>query len=225
MADTCIKPLSLAWLTAANTHRYSYNFTWLGVPIIQFPQDILAIQEIIWKVRPELIIETGVAHGGSLVLSASILEMTGGGEVVGIDIDIRPENRARIEAHPMFRRIRLVEGSSVDPAVFSRVAAMAQEKASVLVILDSMHTRDHVLRELELYSGLVTAGSYLVVLDTAIEDMPDGFFPDRPWGRGNSPKTAVHEFLRTNRRFAIDYELENRLLVTTAPDGFLKCLK
>jgi cephalosporin hydroxylase len=185
----------------------------------------MAMQEIIWRVRPELIIETGVAHGGSLVFYASMLELIGGtGTVLGIDIEIRPHNRAALESHPLFQRIQLIEGSSVD----SDVAAQAQHAAStcrsVLVVLDSNHTHDHVLRELELYSPLVTKESYLVVFDTVVEEMPVDSFPDRPWGPGNNPMTAVRAFLEGNSRFVMDQELSNKLLLTVAPDGYLKCI-
>jgi cephalosporin hydroxylase len=207
-------------------HKYSYNFTWLGRPIIQFPQDMIAMQEIIWQVKPDLIIETGIAHGGSLIFYASILELLGNnGQVLGIDIDIREHNRVEIEKHSMFKRITMIEGSSVDKDIAKQVYNFARDKKEILVVLDSMHTHDHVLRELELYSPLVTEDSYLVVFDTVIEDMPDDLFPDRPWSKGNNPKTAVWEFLKTNNRFIVDKEIENKLLITVAPDGYLKCTK
>lgn len=218
--------LSLRWLEHVSRLKYSYNFTWLGRPIIQFPQDIIALQELIWRIKPDLIIETGIAHGGSLILSASILESLGGtGQVLGIDIDIREHNRVEIETHPMSKRITMIQGSSTDPGVAQMVYAFAKERKKVLVVLDSMHTHEHVTKELELYSPLVSPGSYLVVFDTIIEDLPDDFFPDRPWGKGNNPKTAVWEFLKKNDRFVIDKDLENKLLITVAPDGYLKCVK
>ena len=206
--------------------KYSYNFSWMGRPIIQFPQDIIAMQEIIWQVKPDLIIETGIAHGGSLIFYASMLELLGGnGQVLGIDIDIREHNRVEIEKHPMFKRITMIEGSSVDEKIAEQVHTFAKDKKRIMVFLDSMHTHDHALKEMELYSPLVTKESYLVVFDTIIEDMPEDFFPDRPWGKGNNPKTAVWEFLKTNDRFEIDKEMENKLLITVAPDGYLKCVK
>jgi cephalosporin hydroxylase len=224
--DEALRDLSGAWMRAGLKHKYSYNFTWLGRPIIQYPQDIVAMQEIIWQVKPDLIVETGIAHGGSLMLSASMLELIGGdGGVVGIDIDIREHNRDEIEKHPMFRRIELIEGSSIDPSVVSRVSEMAADRERVLVVLDSDHRHEHVLRELQLYSPLVTVGSYLVVFDTIVEDMPDEFCADRPWGRGNSPRTAVREFLQTSDRFEADRELGGKLLVSVSPDGYLKCVK
>ena len=184
------------------------------------------MQELIWNVKPDFIIETGIAHGGSLIFSASMLELIGGyGHVLGIDIDIREHNRVEIEKHPMFKRITMIQGSSTDPEIVKKVYAFAKDKKKILVVLDSFHTHDHVLKELELYSPLVSAGSYLVVFDTIIEDMPDDYFPDRPWGKGNNPKTAVWEFLKKNDRFVIDKEIENKLLITVTPDGYLKCVK
>jgi cephalosporin hydroxylase len=218
--------LSKSWFMESCKHKYSYNFTWLGRPIIQYPQDIIALQEIIWKVKPDLIIETGVAHGGSLIFYASILELLGGDrQVLGIDIDIREYNRAEIESHSMFKRITMIQGSSINNSIIQQVYDFARDKKHVLVTLDSNHTHEHVLKELHLYSSLVTKNSYIVVLDTIIEDMPEDSFPDRPWGKGNNPKTAVWEFLRVNDRFKIDKEIENKLLITTAPDGYLKCIK
>jgi cephalosporin hydroxylase len=213
-------------IAVMHKHRYAYNFSWLGRPIIQLPQDVLAIQEILWAVRPRTVVETGIAHGGSLVLSASILELLGGdGRVIGVDIDIREHNRRAIEAHPLARRIDMVQGSSIDPAVVADLRRRAEGRGPVVVILDSMHTHDHVLAELRAYAPLVGRGSYVVVLDTLIEDQPPGDFRDRPWGPGNSPKTAVHAFLRESGRFELDSDLEARLLVTVAPDGFLKCVR
>ena len=225
-SDRKLRSLTNDWFIESCNHKYSYNFAWMGRPIIQFPQDIIAMQEIIWQVKPDLIIETGIAHGGSLIFYASMLELLGGeGRVLGIDIDIREHNRIEIEKHPMFKRITMIEGSSIDEDIVQQAYDFAGDKKHILVTLDSNHTHRHVLRELQLYSPLVTKGSYLVVFDTAIEDMPEGFFPDRPWDKGNNPKTAVWEFLKTNNRFEIDREIENKLLITVAPDGYLKCVK
>ncbi len=207
-------------------YKYSYNFSWLGRPIIQFPQDIAAIQEIVWRVKPDLIVETGIAHGGSLVLWASLLELIGAdGLVLGVDIEIRPHNRAAIEEHPLARRIRMIEGSSIASPVIQQVQQVAAGRERVMVVLDSNHTHAHVREELRLYSRLVRRGSYLIVLDTVVEDMPADFFPERPWGPGNNPKTAVWEFLRHNDRFEIDREIGEKLLITVAPDGYLRCVK
>jgi len=225
MADEQLQARSRAWLTEITRHRYTYNFTWLGRPVIQLPQDLLAVQEVVWRVRPELIVETGIAHGGSLIHSASLLELIGGdGLVVGVDVDIREHNRREIEAHPLAHRIRLIEGSSTDPAIAARIAGHARGRRSVLVMLDSDHTHDHVLRELELYSPLVTRGSYLVVFDTLIEDLPETLFAGRRWGKGNNPKTAVWQFLKSTDRFEIDTRIAGKLLLTCAPDGFLRCI-
>ena len=218
--------LSIDWIVEAEKQRYTYNFTWMGRPIIQFPQDIIALQEIIWTVKPDLIIETGIAHGGSLIFSASMLELIGGdGVALGVDIDIRAHNRDAIEQHSMFKRIQMIEGSSIDPAVVDEVKRRAAGRSRVLLVLDSNHTHAHVLKELELYSPLVKTGSYVVVMDTAVEDMPADSFADRPWGKGDNPKTAVWQFLKSTDRFVIDREIEDKLLITAAPDGFLKCVK
>lgn len=222
--DRALRAASTQWVVASARHEYSYHFTWMGRPIIQYPQDIVALQEIIWRVKPSLIIETGIAHGGSLVFSASMLELIGEGRVVGVDIEIRHHNRQAIEAHPMAKRITLIEGSSIHDDVADQVRALAKGEQSVLVILDSNHTHQHVRRELELYSPLVTKGSYLIVFDTVIEDMPVDSFQNRPWGPGNSPKTAVYDFLKSSSRFAVDDEIDDKLLITVAPDGYLKCI-
>lgn len=208
--------------------RYSYNFSWLGRPIIQYPQDIVAMQELIWAIQPDLVVETGIAHGGSLILWASLLELNAacggspGAGVIGVDIDIRAHNRQAIEAHPMHRRITMIEGSSTDPEVVAQVAAAAAGHERVLVCLDSNHTHAHVLAELEAYAPLTSVGSYCVVFDTVIEDLPAGMFPDRPWDRGNNPKTAVHEYLSAHPEFEIDRAVEDKLLITASPDGYLR---
>jgi cephalosporin hydroxylase len=222
-SDATLGDVTREWFTRASKHEYSYHFQWMGRPIIQFPQDIVAAQEIIWRTRPDLVIETGIAHGGSLVFYASMLELLGGeGRVLGVDIDIRPHNRAAIEAHPMKKRIDMIEGSSVDEAVVVRVRETAARHERVLVVLDSNHTHEHVLRELRLYSPMVTPGSYLLAFDTIIEDMPPDFSADRPWAPGNNPKTAVSEFLKETDRFEIDHEIESKLLITVAPGGYLR---
>ena len=217
---------------------YSYNFSWLSRPIIQYPQDMAALQEIIWATRPDLIIETGIAHGGSLIFSASMLALLdlcdaieagrtmdprqSSRRVIGLDIDIRAHNKTAIEAHPMFSRITMIEGSSIAPEVVEQVRTAAAGYSRVLVCLDSMHTHAHVLAELEAYAPLATPGSYCVVFDTIVEDMPAGSFPDRPWDKGDNPKTAVWEFLKTHPEFEIDAMMQDKLLLTVAPDGFLK---
>lgn len=210
----------------SNSSQYSYNFSWMGRPIIQYPQDMIAMQEIIWELKPDLIIETGIAHGGSLIYYASLLELIGKGEVLGIDIDIRQHNRAEIEKHPMFKRIKMIEGSSIDAATVEKVKAVVSGKQTVLVSLDSNHTHEHVLRELEWYAPFVTLNSYIVVFDTIVDDLPDGYFKEkRPWGKGNNPKTAVFDFLKTNDQFVIDTAIDNKLLISVAPQGYLKRIK
>jgi cephalosporin hydroxylase len=210
----------------SNKSQYSYNFSWMGRPIIQYPQDMIAMQEIIWEVKPDLIIETGIAHGGSLIYYASLLELIGEGEVLGIDIDIREHNRKEIESHPMYKRIKMLQGSSISNEIIDQVKKFAEGKKSVLVCLDSNHTHEHVLSELNLYSSFVTLGSYIVVFDTIVEDLPQGYFSQkRPWGVSNNPKTAVEEFLKGNRDFAIDYSIDQKLLISVAPEGYLKKIK
>lgn len=205
--------------------RYHYNFDWAGLPIIQFPEDILAVQELVWRIKPGAVIETGVARGGSILNYASLLGMLGGDRVaIGVDIEIRPHNRARIEAHPLAGRVRLVEGSSTEPATVASVERHVAGRAPVLVVLDSNHTHDHVLSELRAYSRFVAPGSYMVVFDTVIEFLPPETNAGRTWGKGNSPYSAVAEFLRENARFEIDKDLENKLLFTCCPGGFLRCV-
>lgn len=213
-------------LRGAGKAGYTYVFDWLGLPIIQVPQDIIAVQEIIWRVKPRAIVETGVARGGSLALSASMLQLIGGdGVAIGVDIDIRAHNREAIERHPLAHRIKLIEGSSTLPATFDEVVAAVSSRRPVIVLLDSNHTHAHVLAELRLYSSLVDAGSYLVVFDTAVDQMAAGYYEDRPWGPGNNPRTAVRAFLRETDRFEIDRGLAGKLLLTCNPDGYLRCTK
>ena len=249
-ADKDIQSLSRIWCRETNRNNYTYNFSWLGRPIIQYPQDIVAMQELIWQVKPDLIIETGIAHGGSLILSASMLALLDYCEaveahttldpkaarrrVLGIDIDIRAHNKAAIEAHPMSHRIDMIQGSSVVPEIVEQVREIAKDYKRIMVCLDSNHTHDHVLAELEAYAPLTGMDSYCVVFDTIIEDMLDDMFPNRPWGKGNNPKTAVWEYLRRLKdegrsaadgaplHFEVDKTIENKLLISVAPDGYLK---
>ena len=246
LLQTDARALTLSSIEA----KYSYNFYWLGRPIIQYPQDMVALQEIIWTTRPDLIIEAGIAHGGSLILSASMLALldycdavesgtnldpkSTRRRVLGIDIDIRAHNLAAIEAHPMAHRIDMIEGSSIAPEIIAQVHQIARKHKVVMVILDSNHTHEHVLAELEAYAPLTSKGCYCVVFDTVVEDLPDAMFPDRPWCKGNNPKTAVWEYLRRletegrkatdgdGLKFEIDKSIENKLLITVAPDGYLK---
>ncbi|HEX4232778.1 MAG TPA: cephalosporin hydroxylase family protein [Caldimonas sp.] len=226
--DASLQEAASEFMRASIAPQYSYNFSWLGRPIIQYPQDIVAMQELIWTLQPELIVETGIAHGGSLIFSASMLELNAacGGpkdaRVVGIDIDIRAHNRSAIEAHPMVRRITMLEGSSVAPEIVAAVRKMAGGKKSVLVCLDSNHTHDHVLAELEAYAPLTTVGSYCVVFDTIVEDLPKSLSGERPWGPGDNPKTAVREYLASHAEFEIDRAIDHKLLIGVAPEGYLR---
>lgn len=227
-----------AFMRASTMPKYSYNFSWQGRPIIQYPQDMVAMQELIWSIKPDLIIETGIAHGGSLIFSASMLALLdmcdaietsekldpkiSRRKVLGIDIDIRAHNRHAIETHPMASRIQMIQGSSIAPEIIEQVRAVAANYSRVLVCLDSNHTHEHVLAELQAYAPLTSKGSYCVVFDTVVEDMPKEMFPDRPWGPGNNPKTAVWEYLRTHPEFEIDKSIQHKLLITVAPDGYLR---
>lgn len=236
--DVQFREQSQDWLERSMRGKYTYNFDWLGRPIIQYPQDVFAIQELIWRVRPDLLIETGIAHGGSLVLSASMLALldmcdaieVGGAfdprrsrrKVVGVDIDIRSHNREAIEAHPMASRIRMIEGLSIARDVVEKVCEEATGCRRVMVCLDSLHTHDHVLAELEAYAPLVSVGSYCVVFDTFVDDVPADVFTDRPWGPGNNPRTAVRQYLSSHHEFEVDESIEIKLQITGSPGGYLK---
>jgi len=211
----------------SNKAKYSYNFSWMGRPIIAYPQDMIAMQEIIWDIKPDLIIEAGIAHGGSLVYYASLLELIGGdGFVLGLDIDIRKHNRDLIEAHSMSKRIKMIEGDSTSLDVANQVYEIARDKKKIIVCLDSNHTHNHVLGELKLYANLTTVGSYCIVFDTIVDELPEDYMPGgRPWNPGNNPKTAVLEFLKSNNNFEIDKSIDNKILVSVAPDGYLKRIK
>ena len=227
-ADAALQAATREWIDRANRRKYSYHFEWLGRPIIQYPQDIVAMQELLWTVQPDLVVETGIAHGGSLIFSASMLELNAscGGpadaRVVGIDIAIRAHNRAAIEAHPLARRITMLQGSSVAPEIVAEVQRLAQGRKRVLVALDSNHTHAHVLAELGAYAPLTSVGSYCVVFDTVIDDMPASMFPDRPWGPGDNPKTALSDYLKRHPEFEIRKDIDHKLMITVAPDGWLK---
>lgn len=221
--NNSLKKAATDFINTSIESKYSYNFSWMGRPIIQYPQDMIAMQEIIWKVKPDLIIETGIAHGGSLIYYASLLELIGKGEVIGIDIDIRGHNRFEIENHPMSKRIKMFQGSSVSLDMAKLVKQYAAEKETILVCLDSNHTHEHVLQELQNYAPLVSLNSYIVVFDTIVEDLPeDNFSQNRPWGVSNNPKTAVYEFLKANESFEIDHSIDNKLLISVAPEGYIK---
>jgi cephalosporin hydroxylase len=239
--DNDLLDLSNQWLTSSFQKKYPYHFNYFGRPIIQYPQDIVAIQELIWNIKPDLIIETGIAHGGSLILSASMLAQLdlieaiesdqkidpkkSKRKVLGIDIEIRNHNKVEIENHPFSSRIQMIQGSSIAPEIIKEVKLIAKSYETILVLLDSNHTHEHVLAELEAYACLVSINSYCVIFDTIVEDLPSDMFPDRPWGHGNNPKTAVWEYLKSHSEFEIDKSLQSKLLVTVAPDGYLKRLK
>lgn len=247
--DKTLLKRSIDWNIHSAEYKYTYNFSALGRPIIQFPQDMVQLQELIWQVKPDLIIETGIAHGGSLILSASMLALIDYSQavetgqvlnpldtkrrVLGIDIEIRSHNREAIEAHPMSHRIDMIEGSSIDGSVIQQVHNIAAKHDKILVILDSNHTHEHVLSELRAYAPLTSRESYCIVFDTVVEDLPEKMFPDRPWGKGNNPKTAVWQYLGelsespvlgkdgADLKFKIDKEIEQKLLITVAPEGYL----
>jgi cephalosporin hydroxylase len=223
--DEELKKKSLDWMLHADKYKYTYNFEWMGRPIIKYPNDIVIMQELIWKLKPDVIIETGIAHGGSIIFSASMLELIGNGEVVAVDIDIRKHNRDEIENHPMMKRITMYEGSSTDTTIFEKIKAHCQGKKTVMVCLDSMHTHAHVLDELNLYAPLVTVGSYIVCPDTFIEFFPKGYYDNRPWDVGDNPHTAAMAFLKANPNFEIDTQLNDKLMITEGIDGYLKRIK
>jgi cephalosporin hydroxylase len=236
--NTILNEAAHNFLRTSTPPKYSYNYTALGRPIIQYPQDMVAMQELIWEIKPDLVVETGIAHGGSLILSASMLALLdlcdsiesgttinpreSRRKVLGIDIDIRSHNREAIEAHPMASRIQMIQGSSIAPAIVDQVYQVAKGYDRILVCLDSNHTHEHVLAELQAYAPLTSVGSYCVVFDTIVEDLPADMFDERPWSPGNNPKTAVWEFLKTHTEFEIDIQIQNKLLITVAPDGYLK---
>jgi cephalosporin hydroxylase len=236
--DAGFKSLALDWVAASMNRKYIYNFDWMGRPIIQYPEDIMSVQELIWEVKPDVIVETGIAHGGSIILSASMLALLDycdavekgemldpskpSRKVIGVDIDIRKHNRDLIEAHPMANRLVMIEGSSVAKETVAEVQKHVDGKKRVLVFLDSMHTHDHVLAELEAYAPMVTKGSYCVVFDTIVEDLPKDYFENRPWNPGNSPKSALFEYLKSHPEFEIDSAMHNKLMITAVPHGHLK---
>lgn len=248
--DIVLAQQTKTWFEQSLVNKYSYNFSSFSVPIIQYPQDMIALQELIWRVKPDLIIEAGIAHGGSIIQSASIQAMMDYQEavlsnsvidplkptrkVLGLDIDIRQHNKEVIENHFLAARIDMIEGSSISEEVIKAVHEYTEPFSNILVILDSNHTHDHVLAELKAYAPLVSKGSYCVVYDTVIEDLPASQFPDRPWGPGDNPKTALHEYLRllqdneikgidgSSLRFEINKQIEAKIQITVGPDGYLK---
>lgn len=236
-SDENVKNLSQEWINQTGKHNYVYNWRWFGLPIIQLPADIVATQELIWKIEPTVIIETGVARGGSLIFNASQLAMLdlckyGSASIldserrcIGIDIDIRPHNRYAIESHPLAPMVQMVEGSSTDEKTFNKVMEFIKPDDKIMVILDSNHTHAHVKEELAMYSSLVSLDSYIIVHDTGIEFSPDSSFKNRDWSIGNNPLTAVREFIDSNDNFQIDKLQSNKLLITSSPDGYLQRIR
>lgn len=234
--DAELQRLTREWFRRATDHGYSYHFDVLGRPVIQFPQDIVALNEIIWRIRPDIVIETGVARGGSVVNTASQLALLDLSEtsapgfleprrkMIAIDVDIRPANRSALDRHFLAPWFDLIEGSSTSPQVVESVRSRIPQEAVVLVLLDSNHTHAHVLAELEAYASLVTPGSYCIVYDTVIEQMPSGYYENRPWDKGDSPATAVAAFLLSRDDFVLDDSISDKLLISVAPGGYLKRL-
>jgi cephalosporin hydroxylase len=222
--DQELRQKSLDWMLHADKYKYTYNYSWMGRPIIKYPNDILILQEMIWNLKPDFIVETGIAHGGSIIFSSSMLELLGHGEVIAVDIDIRQHNREEIEKHPMAKRITMIEGSSIDPKIVNAIKEKVKGK-KVLVCLDSNHTHDHVLEELRMYADMVNVGSYIVCPDTFVEYFPKGYCDDRPWDVGNNPMTALIAFLKENDDFIIDKDIDNKLMITEGFDGYLKRIK
>ena len=222
--DQELRQKSLDWMLHADKYKYTYNYSWMGRPIIKYPNDILILQEMIWNLKPDYIVETGIAHGGSIIFSSSMLELLGHGEVIAVDIDIRQHNREEIEKHPMAKRITMIEGSSIDPKIVDAIKEKVKGK-KVLVCLDSNHTHEHVLEELRMYADMVNVGSYIVCPDTFVEYFPKGYCDDRPWDVGNNPMTALIAFLKEDDRFIIDKDIDNKLMITEGFDGYLKRIK
>jgi cephalosporin hydroxylase len=225
--DDELRRKSLDWMLHADKYKYTYNYTWMGRPIIKFPSDIVIQQELMWKLRPDLVIETGIAHGGSIIFTSSMMEMMGiEGEVVAVDIDIRKHNRELIESHPMYKRITMYEGSSTDPAILEQVSMKAVGKKCVMVVLDSLHSHEHAYNELKAYTPLVTVGSYCILPDTFIEFFPKGYYSgSRPWDVGNNPYTAMKQFISENDSFVVDDFLTHKAMITETIDGYLKRIK
>lgn len=223
-ADPDVRQAAKTLLEKTFQYKYYLNFKWLGRPIVQYPQDIVAMQELVWKLKPTLVVETGVAHGGSLILYASLLEIIGEGRVLGVEIDLREHNRRQIDEHPMRRRIDLVEGSSIDPTIVGEVFSHAKGHERILVVLDSYHTHEHVLEELRAYAPLVREGGYLVVFGTSVALLGSEIELNRPWTVRRNPKSALDEFLKENSRFVIDELLSDKLVLTDAPGGYLRCI-
>lgn len=220
-SDEEMKKLSLQWLEKASEHKYIYNFDWLGIPIIHQPADIVAIQEIIWDKKPDVVIESGIAHGGGLLLYASILKILGKGKVIGVEIDWREHNKKRLDAHPLSDMIEIIEADCLSDEAHDKLKSMIKPEDKVMVVLDSHHTHEHVLKELELFHKYVSPGQLMILPDTLIEYLPKGFYPDRPWDVGDNPATAIREFLKSHPEFEVDKMRNDKLLITEGIDGYL----
>ncbi|MDG1286926.1 MAG: CmcI family methyltransferase [Rickettsiales bacterium] len=222
--DEELRQKSLEWMHHADKYKYTYNYSWMGRPVIKYPNDMMIQQELMWALKPDLVIETGIAHGGSIIFTAAMMEMMGiDGEVVGIDIDIRKHNRDAIEAHPMMKRITMYEGDSVSSEMVEKVRAHTEGKKCVMVILDSLHSHEHVYKELQAYADMTTVGSYCVLPDTFIEFFPKGYYSDtRPWDVGDNPYTAMQQYMSEVNHFEIDKSLTHKAMITETIDGYLK---
>ena len=225
--DITLFKKSIDWMIHADKYKYTYNFKWAGIPIIKFPNDLMALQEIISDVQPDVIIETGVAHGGSIIFSASMqhLYCKKNSFVIGIDIDIRKHNLDRLKKNKFFNRIKLIEGSSTSPEVIKKIKKLIKGKKKVMVCLDSNHTYEHVKNEIEIYKNFITKNSYMIVEDTFSEYFPKNYYSNRPWDVGNNPMIALREFLKKEKRFIVDKEICNKLQITETFDGYLKKIK
>jgi cephalosporin hydroxylase len=223
--DAALRKTSLDFIVDSDKHGYGYQWTWLGLPFIQMPQDMVVTQEVIWETKPDVIIETGIAWGGSVVFYASLLQLLGKGEVVAVDLNLYDHVRDQIMSYPFSNRIHLYKGSSTDTAIVDKIKPHIKAGQKVMVCLDSNHTHQHVLDELRLYAPLVSKGQYLIVSDTVVEDIPPQEHRPRPWGPGDNPKTALRQYMKENDRFEIDQYVNDKLLLTYTPDGYCRCIK
>ena len=223
--DRILRDIARDFIIQSDKCGYGYQWTWLGLPVIQMPQDIVLTQEIIWECKPDVIIETGIAWGGSVVLYASILQLIGKGKVVGVDLNLMDHVTAQIMAYPFSERIHLYKGSSTHPDIVARVRSHIEPGQSVMLLLDSNHTHEHVLAELKLYAPLITKGQFLIVSDTVVDDIPPQGHRPRPWGPGNNPKTALVSYLKSTDRFVVDDYLNSKLMLTYSPEGYCRCVK
>jgi len=225
-ADENLRRDALDVLVRADRYRWIHQTTWMGEPLLNLPQDMFAMQEIIFKTRPKYIVEIGVAWGGGLLFYATLLDVLGGNKAIGVDTFIPDDLRQRLMSHGrLSERICLVNGSSIEQTTLQQVQSLLGDSREVMVFLDSFHTHDHVLQELRFYSPLVGKGHYLICGDTILEDIPVQEHRSRPWGPGNNPKTAIEQFLRENDRFQVDRAIEHKLLLTCNPGGYLRCCK